>query len=196
MERTSLVGDFVVLEPLAIEHVARLEKYFSPDLFKFFPRPYANAYEFVKENLENEQNGLFIPFAIINRRTQEAIGCSEFAYFSPEHRRVEIGGTWIGRPFQGSVFNPEAKLLMLMHAFEKMGCIRVELKADTLNLVSQAAMEKMGAKREGVLRNHMIRSDGRKRNTTYFSIIEDEWPQTKANLIERLKFKSQQLKSA
>jgi N-acetyltransferase len=190
MEKTSLVGDYVVLEPLVREHVSRLEKHFSQDLFKFYVRSYRTAQEFVEENLENERLGLIIPFAIINRRTQEAIGCTEYAYFSPEHRKVEIGGSWISKSLQGMVYNTEAKLLLLSHAFDKLGCVRVELKTDTLNDLSHAAILKIGAKKEGVLRNHMVREDGRRRHTIYFSIIEEEWPQTKAMLQIRLKQKA------
>ncbi len=102
------------------------------------------------------------------------------------NRRVEIGATWIAKPWQRTAINTEAKYLMLRHAFETLGCIRVELKTDALNQKSRDAILRIGAKEEGTLRQHMITSTGRLRDSVYFSILDSEWPKVKADLEARL----------
>jgi RimJ/RimL family protein N-acetyltransferase len=103
-----------------------------------------------------------------------------------KNRRVEIGATWIGRPWQRSVVNTEAKYLMLRHAFETLHCARVELKTDALNERSRKAIGRLGAKEEGILRRHVLTDTGRMRDTVYFSILDDEWPVIKSRLEARL----------
>jgi RimJ/RimL family protein N-acetyltransferase len=98
------------------------------------------------------------------------------------HRRLEIGSTWVAAPWQRTAINTEAKYLMLGHAFETLGCLRVELKTDALNKRSQAAIERLGAKHEGVFRRHMITESGRVRDTVWYAITDEDWPQVKANL--------------
>jgi len=100
--------------------------------------------------------------------------------------RVEIGSTWIGRDWQRTAVNTEAKYLMLRHAFETLGCMRVELKTDSLNERSRNAIKRIGAKQEGIFRNHMLTSTGRVRHTVYFSVIDSEWPDVKARLEAKL----------
>ena len=114
------------------------------------------------------------------------MGSTRFAAIDRVNRRVEIGWTWVAAPWQRTVVNTEAKYLMLRHAFEELGCIRVELKTNSLNTRSRNAMVRIGAKEEGVLRNHMINEDGSLRHTVYYSIIDAEWPEVKARLEEKL----------
>ena len=114
------------------------------------------------------------------------IGSTRFANAALAHRRVEIGWTWLARPWQRSGANAEAKYLMLRHAFETWGMVRVELKTSTLNQQSRGAMKKLGAVEEGVLRRHMINEDGSPRDSVFYSILADEWPGVKAGLEERL----------
>jgi RimJ/RimL family protein N-acetyltransferase len=103
------------------------------------------------------------------------------------NRHVEIGATWLARPWQRTVMNTEAKYLMLRHAFEQLGCNRVELKTDELNQRSRNAILRIGAKQEGIFRNHVVCADGRLRNSVWFSIIDSEWPGVKASLEEKLR---------
>jgi RimJ/RimL family protein N-acetyltransferase len=101
---------------------------------------------------------------------------------------LEIGGTWYGLEFQRTVVNTECKYLLLQYAFETLDCIRVQLKTDSLNVRSQRAIERLGAKREGVLRNHMIKPDGKFRDSVYYSILDSEWPEVKQRLAEKLNY--------
>jgi RimJ/RimL family protein N-acetyltransferase len=114
------------------------------------------------------------------------VGSTRFANYDGANKRVEIGWTWVARPWQRTAVNTEAKYLMLRHAFENLGLNRVELKTDLLNTTSQRAMERLGATWEGVLRSHMIVHDGRVRDTVYYSIIAAEWPRVKTALEEKL----------
>lgn len=189
MKDIKIVGNFVSLESLHSSHLSDLEECFSETLFNHYPRPYFSAREFVEENFALQTKGEIIPFAIIHRSLKKAIGCTEFLNIDSKNRKLEIGGTWIGSQFQGLVFNTESKLLLLTHAFEVMNCVRVEFKTDSLNTASQQALEKMGAKREGILRNHMIRANGSNRHSVFFSIIAEEWKETKQHLLKRMELK-------
>lgn len=187
---TSLVGSSVRLERLKLKHVNDLEKSFDPELFKFCPRTdYINAKEFCEENWECERNGKFEPFAIINQLSNEAIGCVEYSGVDESNRKLEIGGSWLGKKFQGGPWNTEAKLLLLTEAFETRALLRVQFTTDSLNLQSQAALKKIGASFEGILRNHSIQPDGRIRHNAYFSIVDEEWITTKEHLKKRLEVK-------
>jgi RimJ/RimL family protein N-acetyltransferase len=114
------------------------------------------------------------------------VGSTRFANIDRENKHLEIGWTWIGKPWQRTAVNTEAKYLMLRHAFEELGCIRVEFKTDSLNQQSRNALLGIGAKEEGTFRNHMITQDGRYRHSVYFSVIDSEWPEVKRGLEERL----------
>ena len=126
-------------------------------------------------------------FVTVWRATGQVIGSTRFANAALAHRRVEIGWTWLARPWQRSGANADAKYLMLRHAFETWGMVRVELKTSTLNQQSRGAMKKLGAVEEGVLRRHMINEDGSPRDSVFYSILADEWPRVKAGLEERLR---------
>ncbi|MGH9695425.1 MAG: GNAT family N-acetyltransferase, partial [Bryobacteraceae bacterium] len=127
-----------------------------------------------------------LPFATIDRATKKAIGSTRYHHIAVEHRRLEIGVTWIGAAFQRSYINTEAKLLQLWYAFDVLMCRRVELKADVDNNKSRSAILRLGATEEGIFRKHMLYADGRNRDNAYYSIIDDEWPQIQARLQSRL----------
>ena len=126
------------------------------------------------------------PFTIRRAESGAPVGVTTYMEIRPAHRGLEIGSTWLARPAQGTAINPEAKYLLLRHAFETLGAVRVQLKTDGRNLQSQRAIAKLGALREGVLRRHMILPDGYIRDTVMFSVIAEEWPAVKAGLEARL----------
>jgi RimJ/RimL family protein N-acetyltransferase len=123
---------------------------------------------------------------MILKETGEPVGATAYLEIRPAHRGLEIGRTWIARPWQGTRVNPESKHLLLRHAFETLGALRVQLKTDLLNLRSQRAIEKLGARREGVLRQYQTRGDGTQRDTVMYSLVAAEWPAVKAGLEARL----------
>ena len=127
-----------------------------------------------------------MPFAVIHRITGRAIGATRYMEIRPLDRGLEIGGTWYAVAYQRTAVNTECKYLLLRHAFESLGCIRVQFKTDLLNEPSQRALARIGAVKEGILRNHMIRPDGTIRHSVYYSIIDSEWPKVKARLEEML----------
>ena len=187
LEPTVLEGRFVRLEPLEPKHYSGLYTSLEPLELCFVAAPTywaADSLEAFQAKVTWESNR--IPFAVLSRETGEVIGSSSFLDPSEAHRGVEIGATWIHSSQFGQASNPEMKLLMLEHAFETLGAIRVQFKTHHQNLRSQRAIEKLGATREGVLRNHMIYPDGSLRHSVYFSILDTEWPGVKAGLLERL----------
>lgn len=191
MKHLILEGDFVRLEPLTLEHLPDLERDFEPKLFDYYPKPYSTAKEFVEENLEMQKNGTFLPFAIIHKSSGRAIGCVEFSGIDEKNRKLEIGGSWIKPLHQGSPANSETKYLLLRHVFENLEYIRVQFTANALNAQSRAGIEGIGGKFEGILRNAMILPDGRLRDDAYYSIISQDWPQTKKSLGQRIQKKAQ-----
>jgi RimJ/RimL family protein N-acetyltransferase len=157
-------------------------------LTRWFPQPldeYADVEQFVTEALSLAEKQLALPFAIVDGQGRVA-GTTRFGAIVAEHRRVEIGWTFVGRPWQRSPINTAAKLLLMTHGFERLGCIRIELKTDARNAVSRAAIARIGAVEEGMLRHHIICADGHLRDTVYFSVLDDEWPAVKARLEARL----------
>lgn len=137
---------------------------------------------FIRDLLQRQAGGTDLPFTVILRATGKAIGCTRYMDINVPARGVEIGGTWYSPEHQRTSVNTECKYLLLRHAFEHWGCIRVQLKTDLNNVRSQRAIERLGALKEGVLRNHMIRPDGTPRDTVMYSIIDREWPLVKARL--------------
>ncbi len=186
MKHIVLEGDFVRLEPLTIEHLPDLERDFEPKLFDYYPKPYSTAREFVEENLEAQKSGIFLPFAIVHKASGRAIGCTEFSGIYEKNRKLEIGGSWIKPTHQGSAANSEAKYLLLRHVFENLEFVRVQFTANALNAQSRAGIEGIGGKFEGVLRNAMILPDGKLRDDAYYSVIFQEWQQTKEHLLQRI----------
>ena len=130
--------------------------------------------------LQAERSSL--PFVTIERSSGRIVGSTRFGNYDPLNRRIEIGWTWLAGAWQRTATNTEAKYLMLTHAFERLGCVRVELKTDVLNLPSRKAMTRIGAKEEGILRKHTLMWTGRYRDTVFYSILDEEWPQVKARL--------------
>ena len=130
--------------------------------------------------------GVALPFAIVEKATGRVIGSTRYGNIDRGHHRVEIGWTWVARDWQRTAVNTEAKYLLLKHAFETLGCMRVEFKTDSLNERSRAAILRLGAREEGIFRNHMITASGRIRHTVYFSIIDSEWPVVKGRLEAKL----------
>lgn len=189
-EVVTLEGGRFRLEPLADTHHAALCAVgLDDDLWRWTPKPVRTPDEmadYIAFALAERAAGRALPFAIIDKATGGAIGSTRFGAIEPAHRRVEIGWTWLARPYHRTAANTEAKYLLLRHAFETLGCIRVELKTDSLNERSRAALRRIGAREEGTLRNHMITASGRIRDTVYYSILEGEWPEVKRLLERRL----------
>lgn len=188
--RPRLEGRHVVLEPLEESHLPGLAAAGSdPDLWRWTTQvvdtPEAMAL-YVAAALVEREEGRSIPFAQVERATGRVVGSTRFGNLSPEHRRVEIGWTWIAAPWQRTAINTEAKRLLLGHAFDTLGCIRVELKTDARNEPSRRAILRLGATEEGTLRHHMITGTGRIRDTVYFSILREEWPGVRERLDARL----------
>lgn len=186
----TLEGSHVRLEPLTVDHIGPLvEVGLDPDLWRWTQailRTEDDLRAYVETALAEQAIGRSLPFATVERSSGRVIGSTRFGTIEPAHRRVEIGWTWIARPWQRTAINTEAKYLMLRHAFEMLGCIRVELKTDVLNERSRRAIERLGAREEGVLRDHVITSSGRIRGTVYYSILAAEWPDVRARLVERM----------
>jgi RimJ/RimL family protein N-acetyltransferase len=141
---------------------------------------------YIETALEEQARGVSLPFAIVEKAAGRAIGSTRYGNIDRTHHRVEIGWTWVAREWQRTAVNTEAKYLLLRHAFETLGCIRVELKTDSLNEKSRAAILRIGAQHEGIFRNHMITASGRIRHSAYYSIIDSEWPAVKTRLESKL----------
>ena len=181
-----LEGAYVRLEPLTSVHLAGLAQVgLDEELWRWIPTPVRTQEEmaaYIEAALGEQERGESLPFAIADKTTGRAIGSTRYGNIDRTHHRVEIGWTWVAREWQRTAMNTEAKYLLLRHAFETLGCIRVELKTDSLNARSRAAILRIGAREEGIFRNHMITASGRIRHTVYFSIIDSEWPAAKARL--------------
>jgi RimJ/RimL family protein N-acetyltransferase len=190
VEPVVLEGEFIRLEPLGYEHHAGLcEVGLDESLWQWTPIRVSTPEEmkgYIAEALAGQAAGTMLPFATVERAASRVIGSTRFSNIDTTHRRVEIGWTWLGRPWQRTAANTEAKFLMLRHAFETWGCIRVELKTDSLNEVSRRAILRLGAQEEGTFRHHMITHTGRVRDSVYFSIIDSEWPGVKEHLLRQL----------
>jgi N-acetyltransferase len=186
----TLEGRCVRLEPLAKAHLAGLaEVGLDEELWRWIPTQVRTAEEmaaYIETALEEQTRGVSLPFAIVEKATGRAIGSTRYGNIDRTHHRVEIGWTWVAREWQRTAVNTEAKYLLLRHAFETLGCIRVELKTDSLNEKSRAAIARIGAQHEGIFRNHMITASGRIRHSAYYSIIDSEWPAVKARLESKL----------
>jgi N-acetyltransferase len=187
----TLVGRHVQLEPLTEAHIPGLAQIgIGQDFWNFMVYGDMNAEDdmrnWVQDILRRAEKGGDLPFAVIHQETGRVAGATRYLNIVPHDYGLEIGGTWYGTEFQRTAVNTETKYLLLSHAFETLQAIRVQLKADSRNERSQKAMERIGAKREGVLRNHMILPDGHIRHSAYYSIIDSEWLGVKANLEEMM----------
>ncbi len=190
VEPVTLEGRAVRLEPLGDAHLEGLcevgldEELWRWTLARVRTREEMRAY--LEVALKGQTEGTTLPFAILAQPSRQVVGSTRFGNVDRENRRVEIGWTWIGRRWQRTAVNTEIKYLMLRHAFETLGCVRVEFKTDTLNQTSRRAILRLGAKEEGILRRHMITDGGRIRDTVYYSIIDGEWAAVKARLEAKL----------
>ncbi len=186
----SLEGAHVKLEPLSLTHHQQLcEVGLDPELWTItmtLIRTPDEMKQYIETVLKEQTEGRSLPFAIIEKKSGKAVGSTRYGNIDTTNRRVEIGWTWVAIPSQRTAINTETKYLLLTHAFEKLGCIRVEFKTDSLNTKSRSALLRIGAKEEGILRNHMIAPGGRMRHSVYYSIIDTEWFQVKKTLEEKM----------
>lgn len=187
----ALGGKWVSLEPLSLDRLDELTAAGSDPAIWTYTRngpmnTPARMREFVLSLIKKQEQGTDLPFVTVLRAENRAVGMTRFMDIQPENRMVEIGGTFINPAHQRTAVNSEAKFLMLRHAFEVWDCLRVQFKTDLRNLASQRAIERLGAVREGVLRDHIILPDGTIRSSVYYSILAAEWPRVKAGLIDRL----------
>jgi N-acetyltransferase len=182
----TLAGTRVRLEPLSLSHLDGLcEVGLDAALWRYSQtlvesRDDMRAY--VETALRLQAEGAALPFTVVERASGRAVGSSRYAAIDRGNRHLEIGWTWYAPAWQRTAINTETKYLMLRHAFETLGCLRVEFKTDSLNERSRAALLRIGAKEEGVFRRHMIMPGGRIRDSVYFSIIDSEWPSVKGRL--------------
>jgi N-acetyltransferase len=186
-----LTGQLVRLEPLSETHVPDLTRVAQDeDIWRYMLYPSvhneAQMRDWVLDILTRQQRGTDLPFAVIHLSSGRAVGATRYLDIRPRDRGLEIGGTWYGTSYQRTGVNTECKYLLLQHAFEGLGCIRVQLKTDLRNERSQRAIERIGAAKEGVLRNHMILPDGVVRHSVYYSILDSEWPAVKQRLLDML----------
>lgn len=186
----TLDGTHVRLEPLALRHLDGLVAVgLDPDLWRLTPSPVRTREDmaaYIQTALDGHARGETLPFATIDKASGEVVGSTRLGNIVLAHKRVEIGWTWIAKPWQRTAINTEAKLLMLRHAFGPLACNRVELKTDARNVRSQEAMRRIGATEEGTLRKHMVTADGYIRDSIYFSITDEEWPDVEAALVAKL----------
>ncbi|MFT4230928.1 MAG: GNAT family protein [Microbacterium sp.] len=187
-----LENEHVRLEPLNPSHrddlaAAAGEGELWRAWYTHIPAPEAMA-EAIAQRIASHARGETVPWSIVDVARGRSVGMTSYLHLDPANRRLEIGSTWIGRAAQGTTVNPAAKLLLLRHAFETLGCIAVEFRAHWHNRQSRAAIEKLGAKQDGVLRNHVIFDNGTVRDTVVYSIIENEWPTVRFGLEQRLGF--------
>jgi RimJ/RimL family protein N-acetyltransferase len=185
--RVTLTGKYVRLEPLTEAHIPGLTEIGIGQNFWHFMlygdmRTEADMRNWVLDIMSRGQKGTDLPFAVINLASGRVAGATRYLNIMPKDRGLEIGGTWYGTKFQRTAVNTECKYLLMSYAFEKLGAIRVQLKTDLRNERSQKAIERIGAKKEGILRNHMILPDGIIRDSVFYSVLDSEWPVVKKNL--------------
>lgn len=186
-----LTGQFVRLEPLTEDHTAGLAAVgMDESIWEYMPYGAMNNEDdirrWVRTILDRRAEGTDLPFVVMHKASGRVAGTTRYMEIRPEHNGLEIGGTWYGAEFRRTQVNTECKYLLLRQAFEELGCIRVQLKTDSRNERSQRAIERLGAVKEGMHRNHMILPDGYIRHSIYYSIINSEWPQVKSRLEQML----------
>jgi N-acetyltransferase len=190
LEQVTLEGRLVRLEPLGTGHVAALWRIAQhPDIWTWMPWRMGSQQDMaalVEKSLAARDVGSALPFVQVWKETGEVYGSTSYLAIDLANRRLEIGATWLTPAFQRTAANTEAKLLLLAHAFDVLGCNRVEFKTDHLNARSRAAIRRLGALEEGALRAHMVRPDGTLRDSVYFSILRSEWPAVREGLLQRL----------
>ena len=188
----TLSGKHVRLEPMTEKHIPALAEIgVGQDFWDFMVYgdmdDEADMRGWVDEILERAEQGTDLPFVAIHLESGRVAGATRYLNIMPHDRGLEVGGTWYGLDFQRTAVNTECKYLLLSHAFETLGCIRVQLKTDSRNERSQKAIERIGAKKEGILRNHMVLPDGHIRHSVFYSILDSEWPVVKKQLEDWLR---------
>ncbi|HJS63766.1 MAG TPA: GNAT family protein [Nitrososphaeraceae archaeon] len=186
----TLEGRYIILRPPSIDDIEGLsiaarDGEIWNTRFSQFPNP-NEIPQYVQEMLNLSSRGLILPFITIDKASNTIVGTTRYLNIDYENHRIEIGHTWIAKSWRKTYVNTEAKFLMLQYAFEKLECIAVEIRTDVLNIVSRQAIQRLGAKQDGILRHHKIMRDGRIRDTVCYSIIKPEWKRVKENLIEKL----------
>lgn len=186
-----LTGKYVRLEPLTEAHILGLAEIGVGQNFWHFMlygdmNTETDMQNWVLDMMSRGQKGTDLPFAVIDLRSDRVAGATRYLNIVLKDRGLEIGGTWYGVDFQRTAVNTECKYLLMTHAFEKLHAIRVQLKTDLRNERSQRAIERIGAKKEGVLRNHMILPDGNIRDSVFYSVLDSEWSEVKKNLEEMM----------
>jgi N-acetyltransferase len=186
LEQVVLEGSFVRLEPMTMDHHQRLSEIgLDPEIWRYtvvMIRTHDEMRNYISEAIEGQRKGSSLPLVTIERSSGRVVGSTRFGNYDPANRRIEIGWTWLAKPWQRTAINTEAKYLMFSHAFEQLRCVRVELKTDVLNTPSREAMVRLGAREEGVLRKHTLMWTGRFRDSIYYSVLDDEWPDVKLHL--------------
>jgi RimJ/RimL family protein N-acetyltransferase len=187
----TLKGKIVRLEPLSEAHVPGLTAVgIDQDIWRYMLygeiQGEGDMLCWVRGLLELAAQGTDIPFVVIHLASGRVAGATRYLEIRPAQRGLEIGGTWYGAEFQRTAVNTECKFLLLKHAFEEMGCVRVQFKTDVRNVRSQRAIERIGAVKEGILRNHMILPDGRLRDSVFYSVLNSEWPAVKLKLLQKM----------
>ncbi|MDB4046013.1 GNAT family N-acetyltransferase [Amylibacter sp.] len=185
-EDITLLGDYVRIDPLSVNHLNDLQDAVRDGelnllWYTFIPNA-DDMLEEINKRLRLREMGSMQPFAIIDIATGLAIGMTTFMNIDATNRRVEIGSTWLSKSTQRTFINTECKLLLMAHAFEKLNCIAVEFRTHFINTQSRKAIERLGAKFDGILRNHSIMPNGTLRDTAVYSIIKSEWPTVKSHL--------------
>ncbi|KRC79259.1 putative ribosomal N-acetyltransferase YdaF [compost metagenome] len=187
----TLTGDIVRLEPLAAHHAEALARIgLHPDLWRLQPEPVATLEDmqrYVDRALADQRSGTCLPFVIVQQSTGQIIGATRYMDIALAHRRLEIGATWLTPASQRSGANTEAKFLLLQHAFETIGIMRVVFKTELSNTQSRQAILRIGGVEEGVFRKHLIAQSGRTRDMVYFAILDEDWPTVKARLLARMR---------
>ena len=183
----TLQGKYVRLEPLNESHIPGLTEIGAgQDFWNFMlygdMKTEDDMRNWVLDIMGRGQRGTDLPFAVIYLESGQGAGATRYLNIVPHDRGLEVGGTWYGLDFQRTAVNTECKYLLFTHAFEVLKCIRLQIKTDSRNVRSQKAIERLGAKKEGVLRNHMILPDGYIRHSVFYSILDTEWPEVKINL--------------
>lgn len=188
IEPVTLSNDVVTLEPLSLSHCNDITQAIDPDVFMYMPmRSAVVTNNQVRRYIEFQmQRDNAVVFAVIDHATGRAVGSTSYMNIRHEHYGLEIGSTWISKSSRGTKINPSMKYLMLKHAIEDLGAIRVELRTDARNMHSRAAILKLGASYEGLMRNHIIMPDGHFRETAVYTITPEQWDDVSQRLLKRI----------
>lgn len=185
-----LEGEHVTLVPMQRDFIDDLyEAGNHPEIWAYMPmmiNTRDDMEKLVEQALKGRDSGNEFPFVILRKKTGAVVGSTRYLEISEQHKHLEIGWTWLSPTVWRTEVNTECKYLLLKYAFETLGCMRVQLKADSRNEQSIQAMERIGAVREGILRKHRITYDGHLRNSVYLSVLDDEWPNVRDNLEAKL----------